>query len=142
MIFTPFTRSSLAAFVLCASFSACASANGNAPEIAGNGVNDVKKACEITSTWTQERATECINCVVSVVRESCNCSSFKAYAGKCLAQQKDVQALCDEALLSCARDCKKDCACAEACYATAPECKQAAAARDGCKESVCTSVCK
>jgi hypothetical protein len=142
MIFTQFTRSTLAALFLGAAISACASANGNAVEVSGNGVNDVKKACEITSAWKQESASECINCVVSVVREPCNCSSFKAYAGRCLAQQKDVQAACDEALLTCARDCKKDCACAEACYAAAPACKQAAAARDGCKESVCTSVCK
>jgi hypothetical protein len=107
-----------------------------------DGVNDVAQACAIRAQWKNDQAKECLNCRASVGSPPCDCTEFKAYAGKCEPQAGEARAACPETFETCARSCKQDCTCLSKCYDGNAACKNAAAARDGCLTDVCTAVCK
>ena len=110
-----------------------------------NGVDDVKQACEIRAAWTKYTDRVCINCMSAAPSAACDCPDFKAFGGKCQAQNdtRRAQPQCTDAIANCARACPRtDCACVDACYANAPDCKTAEAAVDGCVADVCAQYCQ
>lgn len=126
---------------MAAALVACASDD---PE-ARSGVNDVRKACEIRTAWTQATSKKCLDCQAGVQGPACDCAEFKEFAGLCQTHEDarraepsctDEQRLCTEA---CART---DCGCVEGCYAKVEQCKRVIAARDGCIADVCTNACQ
>ncbi len=126
--------------VLCASLPGCAS-KSDPPR---NGVDDVKKACEIRATWTMPTTARCLNCMFSAPAPKCDCEAFKDFGALCAdqgsARKADPQ--CTIALDDCVTACvRTDCACIDACYVAAPSCKAHDAARDGCVADVCTQFC-
>src|SRR4051794_27652415 len=42
-----------------------------------NGVNDVKKSCEIRATWANRTERKCTDCIASAPSPPCNCEQFK-----------------------------------------------------------------
>ena len=119
--------------------TACAPAK-DAPN---NGVDDVKKACEIRATWTKASAEKCVNCVASAPSPACECELFKEFGGKCEPQNaaRLANGSCTPPV-DCTRNCaKNDCLCVDACYAAAEECKRLSAATDGCVTEVCAPYC-
>lgn len=109
-----------------------------------NGVNDVKKACEVRAAWAHPSAEKCINCITAAPAPACDCEQFKEFGALCQKQEdtRKAEASCTAAIDDCTRACaKSDCACVESCYAQAPSCKSLAAARDGCVADACTKYC-
>jgi hypothetical protein len=109
-----------------------------------NGVNDVRKACEIRLGWTNAGSDKCALCQASAPRPACGCEAFKGFDGVCVAQgdARRAEASCTTELASCVTVCDDaDCACIESCYAAAPACKRAAAAQDGCVADKCAAFC-
>lgn len=108
----------------------------------GNGVNDVKLACEIRLTWNRSNQ-DCGLCEVGVVSPRCECSELAAFSAACMDQQEARKAVCTEEIDRCVFACNRDdCACIEACYVEGDACKIASAARDGCISEACESFCK
>jgi hypothetical protein len=109
-----------------------------------NGVNDVKKACEVRAAWAHPGAEKCINCITAAPAPACDCEQFKEFGALCQKQEetRHAEASCTSAIDDCTRACAKtDCACVDNCYAQAPSCKSLAAARDGCVADVCAPYC-
>jgi hypothetical protein len=128
----------LAAVVL-AALSACAS---TPPQ--NNGVNDVRKACELRAGWTNTSADKCGTCQAAAQRPACGCEGFKGFDGVCADQGAAFRAepSCTDDVINCVARCvQTDCACVEGCYANAPACKRVAAARDGCVTDLCAKYC-
>ena len=110
-----------------------------------NGVNDVRKACEIRTTWTMRGVQRCSDCINAAPNVSCNCEEFKDFAALCLTQgdARRADPQCTADVDNCVNLCDKtNCDCIEGCYANAPSCKQHDAARDGCVADVCAQYCK
>ena len=110
-----------------------------------NGVNDVRAACEIRTTWKSGAADKCKNCLASAAQAACDCELFKEFGGKCHPQNvaRQSEADCSDPVLSCVYKCAStDCACLEGCYATAAKCRAAASAVDGCVADVCAPYCQ
>src|SRR5262245_35656546 len=108
----------------------------------GNGVNDVRKACEIRAGFNRN-GNDCGVCEAAVVAPRCDCSTLKDVSAACSAQADDRRPVCAEAIDTCVNKCKpSDCECVEGCYANDPQCKSASAARDGCIAETCASHCK
>lgn len=110
----------------------------------GNGVNDVRKACDIRTTWTRASSSECNDCQASAPVAACDCPRFSQYGGRCEEQGKRAanDPDCTE-VFKCISPCPlTDCACIESCYKGHESCKTNAAARDGCVTEACDSVCK
>lgn len=130
--------SALSALFVALAVTACTTDEPN------NGVNDVKAACEIRATWKRVETEDCRNCMTAAPLVSCECESFKAFAGLC-QEQGDArirEPSCNDAVEQCVTTCRKsDCACVEGCYARAEACKKASAARDGCVADVCAQYC-
>jgi hypothetical protein len=112
-------------------------------EPTNNGVNDVRKACEIRAAWINPSAEKCGLCLAAAPRPACGCESFVGFDGACEKQGelRKNEPSCTEAVDRCAIDCKTDCPCVEACYANAAECKRRSAMRDGCVAEVCSKYC-
>jgi hypothetical protein len=112
------------------------------PPKGGDGVDDVKAACEIRAKWVRT-GNDCSLCEASVPLPPCDCSSTAAFAGACVDQQDAQRRVCSDAINLCVFHCDAtDCACVEACYAADDACKKASAARDGCIAEVCDKHCK
>jgi len=108
----------------------------------GNGVNDVKLACEIRATWNRGNP-DCAVCESAAVSPRCECSELAAFSAACIEQQDARRAVCAESVDNCVFACRReDCACVEACYAAGDACKKASDARDGCVSEACASHCK
>ncbi len=110
-----------------------------------NGVNDVRKACEVRATWKRGATETCINCMAAAPSPKCDCESFKEFGGLCEIQEAERHAepTCTSPLEDCTHTCAKtDCNCLEGCYAQAARCKQLAGARDGCVTAVCAQYCE
>ena len=134
-------RALAAASVLVAIVGGCASKDDDLPK-GGNGVDDVKAACEIRSKWVRS-GNDCSLCEAAVISPRCDCTSLAAFGAACLDQQNARKPLCNDAIDTCVFGCTvTDCACIEACYANADACKKASSARDGCVAEVCDSHCK
>ncbi len=117
---------------------ACGSANG------GNGVNDVKLACEARSTWTKADSTACSTCIISAyTADDCDCKRDE-YRGLCNQQlvARNAEADCEFTIDQCVSACAGDCDCVDGCYANHPTCKPLAAAYEGCLADVCEDACK
>lgn len=110
-----------------------------------NGVNDVRKACEIRAGWVRATTNECLTCQVGVKSPSCDCEEFKAFAGLCKAQEdtRVAEPSCTAAITDCTNKCSRtDCGCVEGCYALTEACERAAAAVDGCAAEACAEYCR
>jgi hypothetical protein len=107
-----------------------------------DGVNDVGEACKLRGAWKNMTARECVNCRASVGSPACECTDFKAYAGKCKDQADEARGACADSFDACARACGQDCACVSKCYDSNGTCKSATASRDGCLTEVCDAVCR
>lgn len=108
-----------------------------------NGVDDVKKACEIRTTWAHPTSGACTDCFAYAKAERCDCTDLP-YAGKCSGQDKAraAEASCGD-VDTCIRACTAtDCACVDACYAAKAACRKAASAVDGCVAETCDEHCR
>ena len=122
---------------------ACSSTSNEDSPKAGNGVNDVLKACDIRTTWTHASSSVCSTCIGYATTPRCPCADAD-YAGKCSDQQaaRTAEASCD-GVDTCIHACDvTDCACVDACYANAPACRARASAVDGCVADVCAPSCR
>jgi hypothetical protein len=122
---------------------ACASNGGSAPPApSGNGVNDVRKACEVRAAWARATEASCLTCVGLATTPKCTCSD-PAVSGKCVEQQqaKNAEPSCEGTADCTTRCARTDCACVEACYA-GKACRPLAAAVDGCAASICDGQCR
>lgn len=110
----------------------------------GNGVNDVRLACEIRTKWNRT-GNDCSICEAAVVSPRCDCTTLAAFGAACIDQENARKRACagaTEALDKCIFACDRtNCTCVEACYANDP-CKAASAARDGCLTETCDPHCK
>jgi hypothetical protein len=129
----------------CVLLPACSPATNTDSPPPNNGVNDVRKACDVRNTWTNRGDMHCTDCLFAATQVSCNCEQFKDFAGLCLEQADTRKADpgCTVDLDNCLNLCDKtSCDCIEGCYAPSPSCKQKSAARDGCVADVCSQYCK
>ena len=132
------------AFAFCALLAACSGCNKKDEPAQQNGVNDVKKSCEIRVSWKNRTERKCTDCIAAAPSPPCNCEQFKEFAGMCATQgeARRVEPSCTTALDDCTHQCKTgDCACVDSCYAQAEGCKRATAAREGCVTEVCSRFC-
>lgn len=108
-----------------------------------NGVNDVKKACEIRVAFKGAESSRCLECIGAAPAPPCECEAIKEFAGRCEKQgaTRAAEAGCTLKIEQCVNDCKKDCACVDACYNESAGCRAATAARDGCVAEQCASAC-
>lgn len=111
----------------------------------GNGVDDVKQACEIRFGWTRAAEEACTTCQISAyTSDDCDCKKDE-YRGLCHEQlvARNAEADCAFEIEQCVSTCAEgDCACADGCYADHPTCKPLQAAYDGCIADVCHDACK
>ena len=110
-----------------------------------NGVNDLRKACDIRLGWTQTKTVDCQQCLATAQIATCNCTVSATYVGKCAQQLalKRASADCDDALERCVGSCaQSNCGCIDTCYSSRAECKVRAAALEGCITEVCSTVCR
>ncbi|MBX3231923.1 MAG: hypothetical protein KIT84_12155 [Labilithrix sp.] len=119
----------------------CGSDDDDKPKV-GNGVNNLRAACDIRQGWNRS-AENCSICEAAVVSPRCECEALKAFSAACSNQDAAMKTSCDEGIRNCALGCiQDDCACLDGCYANAPPaCRQAADARDGCVAEACTQFC-
>jgi hypothetical protein len=122
--------------------AACGGKGADGPRV-GNGVNDVRKACEIRGGWVPNSQNQCDICAASVLYPPCGCSEIAAFNGACLDQQDARKSACPSTIDDCVNACKStDCDCLDKCYASDANCKAASAARDGCVADACAQYCK
>lgn len=121
----------------------CAACNGDEDKPkTGNGVNDVRVACELRSKWNRVN-NNCSLCEAAVVSPRCECSELAAFSAACLQQSDARKGVCAEAVEVCVNECAAtDCNCIDGCYAADERCKSASAARDGCITDACAEQCK
>lgn len=122
-------------------FAACSSDEDAGP--ANNGVNDVRRACEIRVTWKSPLPIACSDCLGVSAAPRCDCSD-KDYAGACRAQQEAEigEPTCD-GVRACANTCAPgDCNCLEGCFAGKEACRARASALDGCLAETCAKYCQ
>lgn len=121
-------------------FASCSPKKDPPPD---DGVNDVKAACLIRTSWSNPTGITCTLCVASAPFAPCGCESEKDFGGAC-QQQGDArrsEPSCTPDLLDCRARCNDDCNCVDACYINAPKCKPLVAAEDGCVADVCARYC-
>jgi hypothetical protein len=112
---------------------------------ANNGVNDVKKACEIRATWQNKPAKKCVDCLAAAPSPKCACEEFVGFSGLCEDQGTAwrTEPACTDAINQCPYKCAEtDCACIDACYAASETCRNVTAAKDGCVADACAQYCK
>lgn len=108
----------------------------------GNGVNDVRRACELRAKWNRVD-NQCSVCEAAVVSPRCDCSELAAFSAACIEQADARRPVCSEDIDKCVNTCARDdCNCIEGCYANDARCKSASAARDGCITDACAKYCK
>lgn len=122
-----------------------AAACGSDPEAAPVGVNDVRKACEIRTTWQRLDSLDCSECFGIASAQKCDCPNLQRdYAGKCASHRdaKLAEPAC-EGVDACVNACPKtDCGCVEGCYAGKDACRPIGNAMDGCLAEVCDAYCR
>lgn len=110
-----------------------------------NGVDDVKKACEIRATWTRRGITSCDDCIAVSQAPTCGCPAFQQpYIARCVDQShaRVAEPSCD-GTLDCVGKCNpNDCDCVDRCYAGKDLCREVASALDGCVADVCDAYCR
>ena len=125
--------------------AACSSgASPGAPPPGGNGVDDVRQACDLRARWTRATVRDCSNCVFVSPAEACTCDPTPE-RGRCFSQQAAFarEPDCTLDVAGCAQMCAPtDCACIDACYAPHPPCRKAKSAVDGCVAQVCAPLCR
>jgi hypothetical protein len=122
---------------------ACSS-DDDAALATSNGVNDVKRACEIKLAWKNATSSACIDCLAAAANPPCACSEQRfASAGRCQSQQTQrSQATSCEGVEECRFKCPStDCACIDRCYAQKEACRTAASALEGCVVEACEAQC-
>lgn len=124
-------------------FAVACSASNEQPSSTTVGVNDVVKACAITSAWANASTQKCTDCKGLVTTPKCACSNDAA-GGSCNEKQRAVT---DEptcaGVAPCISACAvTDCGCVDRCYADKAKCRELASARDGCVTEVCDSHCR
>jgi hypothetical protein len=125
-------------------FSALAGcgASNDGPKV-GNGVNDVRAACEIKAKWVATDQNQCYICAASVLYPRCSCTALAAFSGACSDQADARKPVCPQSIDDCVNGCKaNDCDCLDTCYANNEACKAASGARDGCQVDACSQYCK
>jgi hypothetical protein len=109
------------------------------------GVNDVRKACDIRTTWVRRTTTECTECLAIASTPECDCPALqREYSGKCSTHRdaKLAEPTCD-GVDACANNCPPaDCACVENCYAGKATCRERGSALDGCLAELCDKSCR
>jgi hypothetical protein len=133
---------SLVAIVIaCSGASGCSSDADESPKSVGDGVNDVKAACDIRATWTNRASDKCKGCLYTVTSAPCSCD---ARAGMCDPQsrKKVFESSCTSSIADCVSACALDCACVDACYAQSAACRTVASALDGCMAAACDDDCR
>ncbi len=136
-------RSVIAALGLAVAMAACGADDPSAEPLVV-GANDVTKACEARSEWTQATSGACLDCLALAQVERCDCTAGKDFAGKCSVQQRAVEReqACSgvsECVFRCAQG---DCGCVEACYSGRDACRARASERDGCLAEICAAHCR
>lgn len=127
----------LCALAALATLAAC----DNTPK-AGDGVNDVRAACELRAAWNRANK-DCSICEAAVISPRCECEQLAAFSAACFDQETSRGDRCAEEVDRCVHACDRtDCRCIEACYAQADACKTAADARDGCIAEACAEYCE
>lgn len=124
--------------IVAASLAACGGDEG------GNGVNDVRAACEIRQGWTQATAEACGTCKTSAsIDPDCDCTPDE-YRGLCSEQlvARNAEADCTGELQVCVGNCLDDCDCIDQCFVGHDTCKTRYAAYDGCIADVCAEPCQ
>jgi hypothetical protein len=108
-----------------------------------NGVNDVKAACVIRTSWSNPTGDKCSLCKSAAPIANCGCEAEKDFGGACQSQgdARRAEPTCTPDLLDCRAHCNDDCNCIDNCYANAPKCKPLVAAEDGCVADVCAKFC-
>ena len=110
-----------------------------------NGVNDVKKACEIRTAWQKRGTTACTDCLSISTAPKCDCPLFQQeFAAKCSeqARARTDEPTC-EGTPTCVGDCDRtDCACIDACFVGKERCREVTSAVDGCTTDVCDAYCR
>jgi hypothetical protein len=130
----------VAALALIPVLVACSSGEG---ESAGNGVDDVRAACQIRASWTRTTGDDCLTCLAQTQSPPCGCETEREFIGACLEQhQSRIEAEECTGLTACANACGSDCACVDACYAEDARCRALASAADGCQAEVCRPHCE
>src|SRR5687767_7430570 len=112
----------IAAFAICL-LTACSS-DENGASATSNGVNDVRRACDIRLAWKSPITVACTECIGLASAPRCDCS-VQDYAGRCNEQQraKANEPSC-EGVNACVTHCEDtDCDCIEACYAGKDACR-------------------
>ncbi len=107
------------------------------------GVNDVARACAITSAWTNTVTQKCNDCKGAATTPKCDCSPLTV-AGSCNEQQRAVteEPTCLE-IASCLSACSPgECNCIERCYVDKAKCRELSSARDGCVTELCDADCR
>lgn len=108
----------------------------------GNGVNDVRAACDIRAQWNRA-AQDCSLCEAAVVSPRCECVELRDFSAACENQAAARKTACAASVDECVFKCQReDCACIDACYVDAASCKAASAARDGCIAEACSPYCR
>ncbi len=123
--------------------AACSSSSSGTQVVPStNGVDDVKKACDIRSTWANAHTSACTGCTSLVTTPRCSCAS-NDYEGACSNQQAGVtnEPTCT-GIDECVNKCGSDCTCVDGCYAGKDACRTRAAALDGCIADVCDPHCR
>lgn len=122
---------------------AACSSSGSSSSSTTNGVDDVKRACEVRATWKSAQTTACTDCISYATTPRCECTDLD-YAGKCSEQKKavDAEPTC-AGVESCVGACaRSDCACADTCYAGKGACRSVASAANGCVAEICATHCQ
>jgi hypothetical protein len=108
----------------------------------GDGVNDVRQACEIRAKFVRVN-NKCGLCEASVVAPRCECVELKDFSAACIEQADKRKGVCNDAIDTCVNTCKADdCNCIDNCYAADANCRSASGARDGCIAEACADYCK
>lgn len=108
-----------------------------------NGVADVRKACDVRATWSNQKAAACLQCMALSPTERCSCPVQSEFVGRCAQQSalRNAEPQCDDELTRCLGGCG-DCACQDACYGKKEACRRKAGAVDGCVTATCDAVCR
>jgi hypothetical protein len=110
----------------------------------GNGVNDVRKACDVQQTWSRGATLDCRACISAAAQPVCECNKDPALA-RCVAQAnaRGAEPDCTQTVNDCVILCPAgDCACTDACYAANAKCRAASSALLGCTTDVCDPRCR
>jgi len=136
-------RCFLSSLSVVAFFIACSPAKEEEPPVVG--VNDVKKACEIRTTWLKRDSDKCRECIAIATNAACECTDRqRAYAGKCHDHhlKRANEPTCSD-VTKCIASCTDSCDCIDKCYEGKDQCRTLSAALDGCVAEVCnTEECK